>query len=77
MYGPDATFLGVPAADLDDPASFAHAKAVVLGAPFDGFVTTWSSGRASATITRVPTSSTATRPLISSGVAAFKIGSSF
>ena len=36
LYGPDATFLGVPAADLDDPASFAQAKAVILGAPFDG-----------------------------------------
>ena len=36
MYGPDATFLGVPAADLDDPSSYAQAKAVVLGAPFDG-----------------------------------------
>ncbi len=23
MYGPDATFLGVPPADLDDPASYA------------------------------------------------------
>jgi agmatinase len=36
MYGPDATFLGVPAADLGDPASFAGASAVVIGAPFDG-----------------------------------------
>lgn len=36
LYGPDATFLGVPAADLDDPASYASAKAVILGAPFDG-----------------------------------------
>ena len=36
MYGPDATFAGVPAADLDDPASFAAAKAVIVGAPFDG-----------------------------------------
>ena len=36
LYGPDATFLGVPAADLDDPASYAQAKAVILGAPFDG-----------------------------------------
>jgi agmatinase len=25
MYGPDATFLGVPAADLDDPSSYANA----------------------------------------------------
>jgi len=36
MYGPDATFLGVPAADLEDPASYAGAGAVVVGAPFDG-----------------------------------------
>ncbi len=36
MYGPDATFAGVPAADLEDPSSYAHASAVILGAPFDG-----------------------------------------
>ncbi len=36
MYGPDGTFLGVPAADLDDPSSYASAAAVVVGAPFDG-----------------------------------------
>jgi agmatinase len=36
MYGPDATFAGVPAADLDDPASFAGAGAVIIGAPYDG-----------------------------------------
>ncbi len=36
MYGPDVTFVGVPAAHLDDPASFAGAAAVVIGAPFDG-----------------------------------------
>jgi agmatinase len=36
MYGPDATFVGVPAADLDEPASLANARAVILGAPFDG-----------------------------------------
>jgi agmatinase len=35
MFGPDATYLGVPAASLDDPVSFAGAKAVILGAPFD------------------------------------------
>ncbi len=35
MFGPDATFAGVPAADLDDPASYARAGVVVLGAPFD------------------------------------------
>jgi len=36
MYGPDATFVGVPAADLDDPRSLAGASAVIIGAPFDG-----------------------------------------
>ncbi len=36
MYGADATFAGVPAADLGDPASYADALAVVVGAPFDG-----------------------------------------
>jgi agmatinase len=36
MYGPEATFLGVPAADLSDPASYASAAAVIIGAPFDG-----------------------------------------
>lgn len=35
MYGPDATFAGVPAADLEEPDSYA-AAAVILGAPFDG-----------------------------------------
>ncbi len=36
MYGPDATFVGVPAADLDEPSSFEEASAVIIGAPFDG-----------------------------------------
>jgi agmatinase len=36
MYGPDATFLGVPAADLDDPSTYAGAQAIIVGAPFDG-----------------------------------------
>ncbi|MCU1490345.1 MAG: agmatinase [Acidimicrobiaceae bacterium] len=36
LYGPDATFLGVPAADLDEPDALAGARAVILGAPFDG-----------------------------------------
>jgi agmatinase len=36
MYGPDATFVGVPAADLADPASYAGAGAVIIGAPYDG-----------------------------------------
>ncbi|MGH8922582.1 MAG: agmatinase [Actinomycetes bacterium] len=36
LYGPDATFVGVPAADLDEPSSWEGADAVVIGAPFDG-----------------------------------------
>lgn len=36
LFGPDFTFLGVPAADLSDPDSFAAADVVILGAPFDG-----------------------------------------
>ncbi|MDE3087192.1 MAG: agmatinase [Acidobacteriota bacterium] len=36
MYGPAVTFLGVPAARLEDPATYAGAAAVVVGAPFDG-----------------------------------------
>jgi agmatinase len=36
QYGPDITYLGVDRCDLDDPASFAGADVVVLGAPFDG-----------------------------------------
>ncbi|HKA68885.1 MAG TPA: agmatinase [Actinomycetes bacterium] len=36
MYGPDVTFLGIPQCDLAEPASFAGADAVVIGAPFDG-----------------------------------------
>ena len=36
LFGPDFTFLGVPAADLDDPATYDGADVVVVGAPFDG-----------------------------------------
>jgi len=36
QYGPDYTFLGVPAADLDDPSTYKDADVVVVGAPFDG-----------------------------------------
>lgn len=36
QFGPDVTFLGVDRCDLDDPASFADADVVILGAPFDG-----------------------------------------
>jgi len=36
MYGPDHTFLGVPAADPDVPGQWSGAGAVIIGAPFDG-----------------------------------------
>jgi agmatinase len=36
QFGPDITFLGVPACDLDDAATYADADVVILGAPFDG-----------------------------------------
>ena len=36
MFGPDFTFLGVDRCDLDEPASFASADIVIVGAPFDG-----------------------------------------
>jgi agmatinase len=36
QFGPDVTFLGVPRCDLDDPASYADADVVIVGAPFDG-----------------------------------------
>ena len=36
QFGPDITFLGVPACDLDDETTYADADVVVVGAPFDG-----------------------------------------
>ena len=36
MYGPDATFLGVPEADLGDPPSWPGTDTLIIGAPFDG-----------------------------------------
>jgi agmatinase len=36
MYGPDATFLGVRAADLSDPAAWTGTDIMIIGAPFDG-----------------------------------------
>ena len=35
MYGPDFTFLGVPRCDLDNPATYAGADVVIVGAPID------------------------------------------
>jgi len=36
LYGPDFTFLGVPAGDPDDATTWNSAQAAILGAPFDG-----------------------------------------
>jgi len=36
LYGPDATFLGVPAADPDVVSEWSRSGAVIIGAPFDG-----------------------------------------
>jgi len=36
LYGADATFLGVPAADPDVTAEWSQSGAVIIGAPFDG-----------------------------------------
>jgi len=36
LYGPDATFLGIPAADPDVTAEWSSAGAAIIGAPFDG-----------------------------------------
>ncbi len=36
QFGPDITFLGVDRCDIDDPATFAGADVVIVGAPFDG-----------------------------------------
>lgn len=36
QFGPDITFLGIPAIDLDDDAALADADVVIVGAPFDG-----------------------------------------
>jgi len=36
QFGPDITFLGVASCDLEEPATYADADVVILGAPFDG-----------------------------------------
>ena len=35
LYGPSFTFLGIPACDLEVPASYADADVIILGAPID------------------------------------------
>ncbi|GAA2682746.1 MULTISPECIES: agmatinase [Actinosynnema] len=39
QFGPDITFLGIPKCDHADPATYADADVVIIGAPFDGSVT--------------------------------------
>jgi agmatinase len=36
QFGPDITFLGVPRCTWNEPATYADADVVILGAPFDG-----------------------------------------
>ena len=36
MYGPDYTFLGIPACNWREPETYADADVVIIGAPFDG-----------------------------------------
>ena len=36
QFGPDITFLGVDAVDLEDTEALAAADVVIVGAPFDG-----------------------------------------
>jgi len=36
QFGPDFTFLGVPACSIDEPETWAEAQVVLVGAPFDG-----------------------------------------
>lgn len=36
QFGPDITFLGVRAIDIDDVEALASADVVIVGAPFDG-----------------------------------------
>ena len=35
MYGPNFTFLGVPACDLDKPETYKDADVIIVGAPID------------------------------------------
>ncbi|MDQ7907735.1 agmatinase [Phytohabitans sp. ZYX-F-186] len=39
MFGPDVTFLGVARCDIGEPATYADADVVIVGAPFDGGTT--------------------------------------
>jgi agmatinase len=43
MFGPDITFLGVDRCTVEEPATYADADVVIVGAPFDGG-TSWRAG---------------------------------
>ena len=45
MYGPNFTFLGIPACDLDDPQSYEGADVIIVGAPIDSGTTYRSSAK--------------------------------
>ena len=45
QFGPQFTFLGVRECDIDEPATFADADVVILGAPFDGGTSARSGAR--------------------------------
>ena len=45
QFGPDITFLGVDPCDLGEPATYAGADVVVVGAPFDGGTSNRSGAR--------------------------------
>lgn len=52
MFGPDITFTGVPRCDLTDPASYATAAAVIVGAPYDSGTSYRSGARMGPTALR-------------------------
>lgn len=45
QFGPDLTFLGVPACDLDVADTYVDADVVIVGAPFDGGTSNRSGAR--------------------------------
>ena len=49
MYGPSFTFLGIPACDLEVPASYKGADVIIVGAPIDSGTSYRSSSRYSST----------------------------
>ena len=45
MYGPNFTFLGIPACDLEDPKSYEGADVIIVGAPIDSGTSYRSSAK--------------------------------